>query len=545
VTVIRRRMQFLLAKARQRKHTVEGLLLAHANIDQVIRVIRDSKTQAEAKARLIEIQAPAAMLRRALGEAGFAVFRSERGEAENYSLTPVQADAILKMTLGQLVNLEQEKLAEEHRQLLENVAEYSRILSDEENIREIIRDELRDLKRKHANPRRTEISGEEVGELNLDDLITEETMVVSISSNGYIKRTPVTAYRMQRRGGKGLQGAKTEDEDPIEHLFVASTHAYLLFFTNLGKVYWRKVYGLPELGRYSRGRAIVNLLNLAEGERIADCRAVKDFDRPDHFLVMATARGLVKKTPLKAYSRPLKGGLIAIKLREGDEVVDVVVAKPGDELVLSTAGGMAIRFRQSDARAMGRNSSGVKGIKLIGDARVVGMVVADPEAALLTACAHGYGKRTPFGPNLPAESPGDEAQPPGDEAEPETEAAEPETDEADQPAEESENEAEEKAEEDNSHSSQRCYRAQRRGGKGLRDIKTTPRNGPVIGICRVADDDELLMVTARGKIQRVPAADISIVGRNTQGVRIITLDEDDTLVAVKRVPHEADGGKSE
>jgi len=335
---------------------------------------------------------------------------------------------------------------------------------------------------------------------------------------------------MQRRGGKGLQGAKTEEEDPIEHLFVASTHAYLLFFTNLGKVYWRKVYGLPQLGRYSRGRAIVNLLNLAEGERIADCRAVKDFDRPDHFLVMATARGLVKKTPLKAYSRPLRGGLIAIKLREGDEVVDVVVAKPGDELVLSTAGGMAIRFKQSDARAVGRNSSGVKGISLAGDDRVVGMVVADPEAALLTACVHGYGKRTPFGPNLEEEPPGDEVQPEAEEAE-----------EAEKPAEESER----TAAEGNSYSSQRCYRAQRRGGKGLRDIKTTPRNGPVIGICHVADDDELLMITARGKIQRVPVADISVVGRNTQGVRIITLDEDDTLVAVKRVPHEADGGKSE
>jgi DNA gyrase subunit A len=208
-------------------------------------------------------------------------------------------------------------------------------------------------------------------------------------------------------------------------------------------------------------------------------------------------------------------------------VVDVVVAKPGDELVLSTAAGMAIRFKQSDARAMGRNSSGVKGIKLMGDDRVVGMVVADPEAALLTACAHGYGKRTLFGPNL-------EEGPPAAEAEPETEGVE-------RPA----GESEEEAEEGNNYSSQRCYHAQRRGGKGLRDIKTTPRNGPVIGICRVADDDELLMVTARGKIQRVRAADISVVGRNTQGVRIITLDEDDTLVAVKRVPHEEDGGKSE
>ena len=191
-------------------------------------------------------------------------------------------------------------------------------------------------------------------------------MVVSISSNGYIKRTPVSAYRAQHRGGKGLTGAKTEEEDPIQHLFVASTHAYLMFFTNKGKVYWRKVYDLPQLARDSRGRAVVNLLNLAEGEQITDCRAVRDFDQPDHYLVMATARGLVKKTPLEAYSRPLKSGIIAIKLREGDELVDVVVAKPGDELVLATANGMAIRFKESDARPMGRNSSGVKGIRLSG-----------------------------------------------------------------------------------------------------------------------------------------------------------------------------------
>ncbi len=257
------------------------------------------------------------------------------------------------MTLGQLVNLEQEKLADEHRKLLEEITEYRRILSDRQNILDIIRDDCREVKRKHADARRTEISGEEVGELDMEDLITEETMVVSISSNGYIKRTPASVYRAQRRGGKGLIGAKSEEEDPIQHLFVASTHAYLLFFTNKGKVYWRKVYDLPQLARDSRGRAVVNLLNLGEGEQITDCRAVRDFDHPDHFLVMATARGLVKKTPLAAYSRPLKSGIIAIKLREGDALVDVVVAKPGDELVLATADGMAIRFKQSDARADG------------------------------------------------------------------------------------------------------------------------------------------------------------------------------------------------
>jgi len=504
--VIRRRTQFLLAKARQRKHTVEGLLLAHANIDEVIRVIRSSANQAEAKQRLMRIETPSSMLKRALGDEGFAVFEAEQGVRESYHLTPVQADAILKMTLGQLVNLEQEKLGGEHADLLEKIAEYNRILGDEQIILDMIRTDLEELKKKHADPRRTEISGEELGDIDLEDLIVEETMVVSISSNGYIKRTPVTAYRAQRRGGKGLKGAKTEDEDPIQHLFVASTHAYLLFFTNRGKVYWRKVYGLPQLARDARGRAVVNLLNLEEGEQITDCRAVKDFDLPDHFLVMATANGLVKKTPLKAYSRPLKSGIIAIKLREDDELVDVVVAKPGDELVLSTAAGMAIRFDQADARATGRNSFGVKGITLVGDDKVVGMVVADPESYLLTICENGYGKRTPFGTSslAAAEAPQVEA---------ETEGAE-------------------------SYGGQKSYRTQRRGGKGLRDIKTTKRNGPVVGIVRVSEGDELLMITAGGKLQRVRADDISIVGRNTQGVTIMSCDKGDSLVAVKRVPQD-------
>jgi DNA gyrase subunit A len=539
-TVIRRRTQFLLAKARQRKHTVEGLLLAHANIDEVIRVIRSSSTQAEAKTRLMQIQTPSALMRRALGEEGFAFFQEERGVQESYTLTPVQADAILRMTLGQLVNLEQEKLADEHRKLLEEIAKYLHILSDRQNILDMIRDDLRELKRKHADARRTEISGEEIGEINLEDLIEEETMVVSISSNGYIKRTPITAYRAQRRGGKGLKGAKAEEEDPIEHLFVASTHAYLMFFTNLGKVYWRKVYDLPQLARDSRGRAVVNLLSLAENERITDCRAVRDFDQPDNFLVMATSRGLVKKTPLSEYSRPRTSGLIAIKLREGDELVDVVVTKPGDELLLATARGMAIRFKQSDARPMGRGTSGVKGIRLMSNDSVVGMVVVDPEATLLTVCANGYGKRTPFGPNM-TEEPGGQSHPIDDESGEE---------DLNQPEDHAEAEVEEPEEqhegaEGEDRSSQRSYRTQGRGGKGVHDIKTTARNGPVIGICRVYDADELMMMTARGKLQRVSASDISVIGRNTQGVKIMSLDEGDTLVAIKRVPQEESGAKEE
>jgi len=514
VTVIRRRTQFLLSRARRRKHTVQGLLLAHANIDEVIRVIRASKTQIEAKERLVAIKTPAAMLERALGDVGFRQYQQERGVAEEYSLTPVQAEAILKMTLGQLVNLEQEKLVDEHTKLLEQIEEYLAILGDESRIYTMIREDCEELARKYADARRTELSGEEIGNVDIEDLIEEETMVVSISHNGYIKRTPASVYRAQRRGGKGIKGAKVDDEDPVEHLFVTSTHDYLLFFTTKGKVYWQKVYNLPPLSRESKGRAVVNLLNLAEDEKIADCRAVRDFDKPDHCLIMATRKGLVKKTELKAYSRPLKSGIIAIKLKEDDELVDCAITKPGDELVLATANGMAIRFNESDARPMGRNTSGVKGITLSKGDHLVGMVVADPEATLLTACLNGYGKRTPFGPNAAP----DEVEPEATESAPGSAGG--------------------SAEEEAESSSGFRYRTQRRGGKGLRDIKTTERNGPVIGIVPVKDDDELMMMTARGKIQRVKVSDFNPIGRNTQGVRIMSLEESDTLAAIVRVPKE-------
>jgi DNA gyrase subunit A len=360
------------------------------------------------------------------------------------------------------------------------------------------------IDKKFGEARRTEISGEELGNVDMEDLITEETMVVSISHDGYIKRTPASVYRAQRRGGKGLKGAKTEDEDPIEHLFIASTHDYLLFFTNKGKVYWQKVYGLPQLSRESRGRAIVNLLNLDEGEKIADCRAVRDFGLPDHCLTMATRKGLVKKTLLAQYGRPRQGGIIAIKLRSDDELVDVVVTKPGDDIVLATAKGMAIRFNESDCRSMGRNTSGVKGIQLSVNDELVGMVVAAPNACLLTVCENGYGKRTQFGYTDTTTN--------------------------------GENDPREESAEDVSSSAR--YRTQRRGGKGLRDIKTTARNGKVIGITRVEDDNEVMMMTARGKIQRIAVKEIGIIGRNTQGVRIMSLDGGDKLAAVVRVPLE-------
>ncbi len=493
VEVIRRRTQFLLAKARRRKHVVEGQLLALADIDKIIKIIRDSSSHAEAKTSLMGFECPAPMLKRALGDTGFEQFQIERGEADVYHLTAVQADAILRMTLGQLVNLEQAKLGDEHGKLLNEISGYLEILGDRQNILNIIKDDLTTIRNKHGDDRRTEISNLELGNVNMDDLITEETMVVSISHRGYIKRIPSSTYKAQRRGGKGLKGATVEEEDPIQHLFVASTHAYLLFFTTKGKVYWQKVYDIPELGRGSKGRAVINLLNLDEGEKILDCIPVRDFKLEDHYLAMATRRGLVKKTDLSSYSRPKKGGIIAIKLKDDDELVDVALVKPGDEIVLSTAEGMAIRFAQEDARPMGRNTSGVKGINIQDGDALVGMVVADPTADLLTICENGYGKRTPFGPN--------------------------------------------RDDVDGSESSSKVYRTQNRGGKGLRDIKATDRNGKVVDIVRVDDEDEVLMMTKGGKIQRIRAVEISVVGRNTQGVRVMKTD-DDQIAAVVRIPPE-------
>ncbi|MFN9540528.1 MAG: DNA gyrase subunit A [Planctomycetota bacterium] len=496
--VLRRRTQYLLVRARRQKHTIEGLLLALADIDRIIQIIRQSKTQAEAKQGLMTVECPAAMMQRALGDEGFAVFQNERGVAAAYTLTPVQAEAILKMTLGQLVNLEQERLGGQYRELLEEIKEYLRILGEDGAVERIIREDLSDIRDKYADKRRTEITGEELTEVVDEDLIEEENMVVSISHRGYIKRTPVSTYRAQKRGGKGIKGAKIEDEDPIEHVFAASTHDFLLFFSTKGQVYWRKVHQLPQLSRESRGRAIINLLDLDEDERIAECLAIRDFSAEGHYLIMATRKGLIKKTPLSSYGRPRKAGIIAIKLREDDELIDVVVAKTGDEILLSTASGMAIRFDESDARPMGRNTSGVKGITLGETDEVVGMVVVEPEATLLTVCERGYGKRTTFGAKTAAEG-----------------------------------------EEDASSGSR--YRTQRRGGKGVRDIKTTERNGKVVGIVPVNNDDQILLMTSRGKLQRLACRDIKSIGRNTQGVRIMRMDDGDFLAAVVKVPPGEEG----
>lgn len=500
VTVTRRRTEFLLSEARKRKHTIEGLLIAQIDIDEIIQTIRNSPSRSEAKVRLQQIEVPSELVARALGELGFEMFVEENGEQVNYSLSANQTEAIVSMQLGSLANLERENLQGEHRGLLEDISGYLRLLSDEANIRALIRDEMDQLKAKFPNKRRTEISEEELGDVDKDELITEEPMVVTLSQRGYVKRTPLSTYKAQNRGGKGIKGAKSDDEDPTEHLFVSSTHSYLLFFTNLGKVYWQKVYDLPLQARTAKGRALVNLLKLSEGEQVQDCIDIREFD-DERSLLMATRKGYIKKTLLSAYSRPMKGGIIAIKLEEDDRLIDVVKVSPEENIVLSTASGMSIRFSETDARAMGRNSRGVRGIRLSKDDEVVGMVVSNPDTTLLTVCENGYGKRTPFGPADVDTSDDDESSP----------------------------------------SSSMRYRRQKRGGKGVRDIKTTSRNGKVMGTLAVEDGDDILLMSAQGKIQRLRAVDISTIGRNTQGVTIMKMEASDEIVGIAKIPAEVVG----
>jgi DNA gyrase subunit A len=538
VTVIRRRTEFLLAEARKRKHTVEGLLIAQSEIDRVIATVRNASSRADARIALQEIEVPAELVARALGDAGFRDFVEEKGTADVYRLSANQAEAIVSMQLGSLANLERETLRGEHQKLLESIVEYLRLLSDEANIRAVVRQDMLALKEKYGTKRRTAFSEDEVADINRDDLIAEEPMVVTLSQRGYVKRTPLSTYEAQNRGGKGITGVKSDEEDDIKHLFVASTHAYLLFFTDRGRVHWQKVYDLPLQSRTSRGRAIVNLLSLKDAEeRVTSCLAVREFT-DQQFLIMATKNGTVKKTALSAFSRPMKGGIIALKLEEGDELIDVRIVSDDDDVVLATRNGMSIRFSHHDARPMGRATRGVRGISLAAGDAVVGLVVADPQMTLLTVCEHGYGKRTPFGPGVAdeAEEAAIESAAAQETELPEEADEEPAIPQAGEPTAEEEPLEEEGDETAASSSGNQRYRRQRRGGKGLRDIRTTERNGKVIDIVAVADDDEVIMITARGKIQRVHASDISQIGRNTQGVRIIRLDEEDALVSLARIP---------
>ena len=493
IDVIRRRTEHLLKVARNRRHTVEGLLMAQSDIDRVVQTIRSSPSRAEAKQALEKISIPAEMVAGALGTGGFEEYQREHGEAAEYFLSANQTEAIVSMQLGSLANLECEKLQGEHCELLTSIAEYLLLLSDEANIRAEIRKDMEELKGRFGDQRRTEISDEELGDYDKESLIAEETMVVTLSRRGYIKRTHLSTYEAQRRGGKGIRGAQSGDEDAIEHLFVSSTHDYLLFFTDRGQLHWLKVYDLPLQGRTAKGRALANVITLEDGEGVANCFNVREFPE-DKYLMIATRKGIVKKTALSAYGRPMKGGIIAIRLDDDDRLIDVRIVEGDQDVVLSTSGGMSIRFGHEDARPMGRATRGVKGISLGPDEYVVGMVVTQPDRTLLTVCEKGYGKRTPFGPGTTTRQ-------------------------------------EDDADADTGTSSSAQYRRQKRGGKGLRDIKTTSRNGKVVDVLSVMDDDEVLMITAKGNIQRLKASDISTIGRNTQGVRVIRLAKGDSLVS--------------
>jgi DNA gyrase subunit A len=448
--VVRRRTQFELDKAEKRAHILEGLLIALDNIDAVIKLIRGSKTVDDARDGLME----------------------------NFELTTEQARAILDMRLQKLTGLEREKIDEEYAELKRKIAWYREVLASEAKILGIIKEELLELKEKYGDTRRTEIVEAEA-DLDIEDLIAEEDMVVITTRSGYIKRLPVDVYRSQGRGGKGVIGMETKEEDSVKDIFIASTHDYMLFFTNQGRVHWLKVYRIPESGRYSRGKAIVNLLEVKPGERVTATFAIKEFTE-GHYLMMATKYGKVKKTELTAYSRPRRGGIIALGLQEGDELIEVVMTDGWREIVLATRDGKAIKFNEKDARPMGRPAMGVRGIRLRKGDIVVGMVIVNEEQSLLTVTENGFGKRTPFDD----------------------------------------------------------YPLQRRGGKGVINIKTSQRNGKVVGIQAVSKEDEVMFTSAKGIVIRVPVKGISVIGRNTQGVTLMRLQEEDKLVGIARVTKE-------
>jgi len=445
--IIVRRTMYDLRKAEERAHILEGLKKALDALDEIIEAIRSSADPKEAKSRLMA----------------------------DFSLTEVQAQAILDMRLQRLTGLEREKIHSEYQELLKNISQYKAILASPAMVLQIIKDEMKQIRESFGDERRTEIL-HEAGQIDVEDLIAEEDMVVTISHDGYIKRNPISLYRAQRRGGKGLTGARPKEEDFVELLFVASSHDYLLFFTNKGRVYWKKVHEVPEAGRMSRGKAIVNLLELQKGERVATTLAVRAFEE-NKYVVMATKEGLVKKTELTAYSNPRTGGIVAIKINEEDELIGVRVSRGSQDIFLTTRQGKSIRFHEDEIREMGRVAAGNIGIRMESGDEVVGMDVLDEGATILTVTERGFGKRT--------------------------------------------------------HTEE--YRVQGRGGKGILTIKTTQRNGLVVYAGQVTDPDELMIITEQGKIIRLKVADISVIGRNTQGVKLIDLAEGETVVAVAKV----------
>ncbi|MGQ9780092.1 MAG: DNA gyrase subunit A [Bacillota bacterium] len=446
--VVTRRTRFDLEKAEARAHILEGLRIAIDHIHEVVNIIESSATNEEARDRLMA----------------------------RFGLSERQAQAILDMTLRRLVGLEREKIEAEYQELLEKIAYYKSLLADERKIMGVVKEELLAVKEKFADARRTQILPDEDAEFAAEDLIPQEDMVVTITHLGYIKRQPVSAYRNQRRGGRGVTGISTKEEDFVEHLHIMQTHDHILFFTNQGRVYRLRTHEIPEAGRQARGTALINLIPLEPGERVTAAIPVKSFDGRAN-LFFATAAGTVKKTPLAEYDTNRRGGIIAIGLEPGDELIGARLTDGRQEIVLVTALGQAIRFPEEQVRPMGRAAHGVKGIDLEPGDRVVEMEVAQPDADLLVITENGYGKRTPL-----AE-----------------------------------------------------YRSQARGGKGIKTIKLTKKNGPIVGARVVTPEDGLMVVTAAGIIIRTKVKDISQTGRGTQGVRIIRLDEGDRVVALAHV----------
>jgi DNA gyrase subunit A len=522
VRVIRRRTEYLLREAKRRGHVLEGQLIAISSLDEVIQICRSSPSRADAKQRLMGLAVAAAVMKRALGDEPFAALQRELGSLDSYSMTEAQAEAVVNLRLGQLAALERDEIFKEYSGLRQDIRSYEELLSGDDKILAVVRADLSEMRTKYGDDRRTEFS-EAGAHVDMEDLIAEENQAVTISHNGYIKRLPLNTYRTQHRGGKGVSGGSTREDDFVEHFFVASTHAYLLCFTNRGRLYWLKVYDIPLMSRTSPGRSIANVLSFQENETISSVIPVRHFEEDAH-LLMATRNGTIKKTSLEQYSRPRAGGIIGINLDEGDDLIGVVLTWPGDELVLSTKLGMAIRFAESDARAMGRNAYGVKGINLQESDAVIGVVVTDPEGFLLTLCENGYGKRTPFGPNTSGES--------ADGADEEPAEPEPPPENADSEAEQTD------------RSSMR-YRRQRRGGKGLRDIRTSERNGPVIGVISVREGDDVMLITQQGMVNRTHAGEIRVTGRNAQGVRVMNLNEGDRLASVAKVAREENGNGDE
>jgi len=471
--VIRRRTRFLLAKAEKRSHILEGLIKALGELDLVIKLIRQSPDAEAARSALMSnVQAKVEV--DAKGEAVKVV----PGQGE--FLTAEQAQAILDMRLQRLTGLERQKLDDEYLEIRRTIADLKDILAREERVLEIILDDLKEIKKRHGDDRRTHIEAA-VEDFNMEDLIPDEDMVVTISHEGYIKRVPLNEYSSQGRGGKGARGGSTKEGDFIEHFFIASTHDYLLVFTSLGKLFWLKVYDIPQFQKSAKGRALVNLLTISKVERVSACIQVREFEEGRN-LVFCTAAGLVKKTALTAYSNVTKKGIRAIKLNDGDRLIDVAVTNGEDEIVIATQKGMSIRFKETDARRMGRVSAGVRGIALRTDDEVVDMAVVNRNGTLLTVCAKGYGKRTSF----------DE------------------------------------------------YRLQKRGGKGLINIKATARNGHVVGAKSIYDGDELMMITRKGTVIRtkVTADNIRSIGRATQGVRLMKVGETDEIMSVVKIMNE-------